>query len=100
MMKNMNKKDFAQDIPENIKEVTLKALSFYPKLKDVRIEFVFNENIRKSVMQAPVERVYKTMLEDETYRQWTAVFNPGSHYIGSWEKGAKILFIGTDDSGA
>jgi hypothetical protein len=51
-MKNMNKKDFAQDIPENIKEVTLKALSFYPKLKDVRIEFVFNENIRKSVMQA------------------------------------------------
>jgi len=48
----MNKKDFAQDIPENIKEVTLKALSFYPKLKDVRIEFVFNENIRKSVMQA------------------------------------------------
>ena len=51
-------------------------------------------------MQAPVERVYKTMLEDETYRQWTAVFNPGSHYIDSWETGAKILFIGTDDSGA
>jgi hypothetical protein len=78
-MKNMKKKDFAQDIPENIKEVTLKTLSFYPQLKDVRIEFVFNENIRKSVMKAPVERVYKTMLEDETYRQWTAVFNPGSH---------------------
>jgi len=99
-MKNMKKKDFAQDIPENIKEVTLKTLSFYPQLKDVRIEFVFNENIRKSVMKAPVERVYKTMLEDETYRQWTAVFNPGSHYIDSWETGAKILFIGTDDSGA
>jgi len=52
------------------------------------------------LIQAPVERVYKTMLEDETYRKWTSVFNPGSHFIGSWEKGAKILFIGTDDSGA
>jgi uncharacterized protein YndB with AHSA1/START domain len=50
-------------------------------------------------IKAPVEKVYKTMLEDETYREWTAVFNPGSHFIGSWEKGAKILFIGTDDNG-
>ena len=45
-------KDFNKAIPDEIKEVTLKALSFYPQLKDVRIEFVFNENIRKSVMQA------------------------------------------------
>jgi len=36
------------------------------------------------------------MLDDETYRQWTAAFNEGSYYKGSWEKGSKILFIGPD----
>ena len=40
--------------------------------------------------------VYKTMLEPETYSEWTSVFNPSSHFIGSWEKGSKILFLGTD----
>lgn len=36
------------------------------------------------------------MLDDETYREWTEVFNPGGHYKGSWEKGSKILFLGPD----
>lgn len=43
---------FHHNIPPEIREVTLKALSHYPKLNEVRIEFLFNENIRKSVMQA------------------------------------------------
>lgn len=51
-MDSNKQKEFDQDIPMEIQEVTLKALSFYPQLKNVRIEFVFNENIRKSVMQA------------------------------------------------
>jgi hypothetical protein len=51
-MDSNKQKEFDQDIPAEIRKVTLKALSFYPQLKDVRIEFVFNENIRKSVMQA------------------------------------------------
>ncbi len=48
---------------------------------------------------APVEKVYASMLDDIPYRAWTSVFNPTSHYKGSWEKGAKILFIGTDQDG-
>ncbi|WP_373521090.1 hypothetical protein [Aquiflexum sp.] len=51
-MKKNNMMDFDRDIPVEIKEVALKALSFYPELENIRIEFVFNENIRKSVMQA------------------------------------------------
>jgi len=39
-------------IPPELRISILKALSFYPKLKDVKIDFEFNENIRKSVMQA------------------------------------------------
>jgi hypothetical protein len=34
-----------------------------------------------------------------TYEQWTALFNPTSTYEGSWKKGSKMLFIGTDENG-
>lgn len=32
-----------------------------------------------------------------TYEQWTAMFNPTSTYEGNWEKGSKMLFVGTDE---
>lgn len=35
------------------------------------------------------------MLDDETYKEWTKVFGEG-RYEGSWEKGAKVHFIGID----
>jgi hypothetical protein len=40
-----------------------------------------------------------TMLDDKTYRIWTEAFAPGSHYVGNWEKGSKILFLATAKSG-
>ncbi len=39
-------------IPPELEEVILTALSFYPELANTRIEFIYHENIRKSVMQA------------------------------------------------
>ena len=39
-------------IPNIIKEHVNKALSFYPKLNDVSIEFKIKKNIKKSTMQA------------------------------------------------
>jgi uncharacterized protein YndB with AHSA1/START domain len=45
------------------------------------------------------EKVYSTMLDEKHYRTWTAAFHPTSHYQGSWEKGAKILFLGDDEKG-
>ena len=50
-------------------------------------------------IKASVENVFKTMLDDKTYSEWTSVFNPTSHFKGSWEKGSKILFLGTDHDG-
>jgi uncharacterized protein YndB with AHSA1/START domain len=50
-------------------------------------------------IKAPKEKVWHTMLDDPTYRQWADAFSPGSHYIGSWEKGSKILFLGPDEEG-
>lgn len=39
-------------IPDKMREVILTALSYYPELESARIEFLFKDNIRKSVMQA------------------------------------------------
>lgn len=50
-------------------------------------------------IQAPVEKVYETMLHDKTYREWTSIFNATSHFKGSWNKNEKILFMGTDADG-
>lgn len=48
----------------------------------------------KTFINAPREKVWDVMLNDATYREWTSAFNPGSYYKGSWEEGAKILFLG------
>ncbi len=50
-------------------------------------------------IQAPVEIVWDTMLEDETYRQWTTAFTEGSHFEGSWKEGSKILFLDANNNG-
>ena len=46
--------DFRENkkIPKVIEKEVLKALSFYPELQSVSINFVFKQNIKKSVMQA------------------------------------------------
>lgn len=51
------------------------------------------------VINAPKEKVWNTMLEDKTYRIWTEEFSPGSHYVGNWNKGSKILFLGPGNDG-
>ncbi|KJD31347.1 tungsten formylmethanofuran dehydrogenase [Tamlana nanhaiensis] len=56
----------------------------------------------KKDINAPAAKVYTTMLgldNIETYNQWTAAFNPTSTYEGTWEKGSKMLFVGTDENG-
>jgi len=53
----------------------------------------------KIKINAPVERVYKTMLEDAGYREWTAPFIEGSHFIGDWSEGSDIKFLGPDGTG-
>lgn len=51
-------------------------------------------------IQGTREKVWKTMLEDGTYRIWTREFNPnGSWYEGSFEEGSDIKFLGPDQEG-
>lgn len=53
-------------------------------------------------IKASAQKVYDAMLgltNKETYNQWVSAFNPTSTYEGSWDKGSKIYFVGTDEQG-
>src|SRR5690606_30705985 len=52
MVSSLEKFGVNKDIPDEIREVTLLALSHYPELLDVKIDFQFQNKIRGSVMQA------------------------------------------------
>ena len=61
---------------------------------------ILMQKIHSSIqIQAPKEKVWDTMLQDATYRQWTVPFNPGSYYEGNWEEGSEIKFLGCDEQG-
>lgn len=47
-------------------------------------------------INAPKERVWSTMLNQDTYREWTRAFNEGGRFEGNWDQGSKMLFIGPD----
>ena len=53
-------------IPKVIEEEVLKALSFYPELQKTHINFVFKQNIKKSVMQAQPD--FKTIFNGKDKR--------------------------------
>jgi uncharacterized protein YndB with AHSA1/START domain len=50
-------------------------------------------------IHAPKEKVWNTMLDDSTYREWASAFQAGSFYEGSWDEGSEIRFLGPDENG-
>jgi len=75
-----------QSIMNNFKQYAETSGKLYPLHFEISIN-------------AKAEKVFSTMIDEQHYREWTAEFNPTSHFTGSWEKGAKIVFIGTDHDG-
>ena len=51
------------------------------------------------MIQAPNSRVWRVLLEDGYYRKWSSAFDPGSHFIGTWEEGSTIIFKAQDGNG-
>jgi uncharacterized protein YndB with AHSA1/START domain len=45
-----------------------------------------------TTINAPKEKVWDTMLQDATFRQWTALFNPNgsSWYEGDWIEAPRL----------
>ncbi len=53
------------------------------------------------IINAPRQKVWETMLADETYRKWTSVFNPsGSYFEGNWKEGSTMRFLGPEKDGS
>lgn len=50
-------------------------------------------------INAPAVRVVEKMIGKETYRLWTAEFEPTSDFEGGWNKGDKIYFTAVDKAG-
>jgi uncharacterized protein YndB with AHSA1/START domain len=53
----------------------------------------------KTEIAAKREKVWKTMLEQDSFREWTNVSWPGSRYEGNWKQGEDIRFIGGEGQG-
>lgn len=50
-------------------------------------------------IDATPETVWKTMLDEDGFRQWSAEFAAGSYYEGSWDKDATIRFLTPEGNG-
>lgn len=48
---------------------------------------------------APPDRVWETMLGQETYRDWSRPFTEGSYYEGGWNAGDEIRFLAPSGDG-
>ncbi|MEO7044687.1 MAG: SRPBCC domain-containing protein [Ferruginibacter sp.] len=51
-----------------------------------KVKFSININATK-------EKVWSTLWDDSTYRQWCFVFASDSHAVSDWIEGSKIKFI-------
>ena len=53
----------------------------------------------KTEIDAKRDKVWNTMLEKETYREWVNAGWPGSTYEGKWKQGETLRFLGEGNQG-
>ncbi|SFB28017.1 hypothetical protein SAMN05660845_2372 [Flavobacterium swingsii] len=53
----------------------------------------------KIEINAPKEKVWNTLWNDETYRKWTNVFCEGTYAVSNWNEGDKIHFLSPNGEG-
>jgi uncharacterized protein YndB with AHSA1/START domain len=46
-----------------------------------------------TTINAPKDQVWRAMVSDATYRQWTSAFEEGSYAVTDWKEGSKALFL-------
>ena len=50
-------------------------------------------------INAPREKVWKTLWGNDSYPAWTSAFSEGSHVETDWKKGSKALFLDGKNEG-
>ncbi|MGB5554017.1 MAG: SRPBCC domain-containing protein [Flavobacteriaceae bacterium] len=53
----------------------------------------------RATVNAPKEKVWQVLWNDETYPKWTAPFGEGSRAETDWKEGSKVLFLGAEGEG-
>lgn len=53
----------------------------------------------KISIHANRNKVWDTLWNDKTYRQWVSAFSEGSYAETDWKKGSKALFLNADREG-
>ncbi|HSU29274.1 MAG TPA: SRPBCC domain-containing protein [Chitinophagaceae bacterium] len=53
----------------------------------------------KTLINAPREKVWKTLWGKNSYPSWTAAFTEGSHVETDWKKGSKAFFLDAKNEG-
>ena len=53
----------------------------------------------KVSINADRKKVWNTLWNDKTYREWTSAFSEGSHAETDWKKGSKVLFLNAENEG-
>lgn len=48
-------------------------------------------------IEATKERVWATLWQDETFRQWAGIIDPGTYMVGELQEGAEIQFISAEN---
>lgn len=44
-------------------------------------------------INAAKERVWDTLWQDKTFRQWAGIIDPGTHMVGELKEGSEVQFI-------
>lgn len=53
----------------------------------------------EKTIEAPRERVWDVLTGARTYAVWSAPFQPGGRFEGTWAEGQRVHFLGPDDGG-
>jgi hypothetical protein len=61
--------------------------------------FIMEKMAWSTTIHATKERVWRVMLEDATYREWTSEFQEGSYAVTDWKEGSKALFLSPTGDG-
>lgn len=48
-------------------------------------------------IHAPKEKVWETLWQDETFRQWASIIDPGTYMVGELKEGSEVQFISAEN---
>jgi uncharacterized protein YndB with AHSA1/START domain len=56
------------------------------------------KNLQFSIeIQAPKEKVWNTLWQDKTFREWAGLIDPGTYMVGDLKEGGEVQFISAEN---